>query len=179
MCGHLALADVAGKAGFEPTTTRLTAGSTTAVLLANLVPPRGFEPRTIRLQGDCSTAGAMAANRSAPAALPARSNGCGGAENEKAQRDSWALNRCAVSPAVRQRPRQRRRPNASVSPIRSRAAPEVATEGARGLPVFSRVTALPADPCPGAPFRATLAVVRYKSQAQKSPTQWPGFMSHS
>ena len=40
-----------------------------------------------------------AANRSAPAALPAQSEGCGGAENEKAPINVEALNRCACLPS--------------------------------------------------------------------------------
>lgn len=50
-------------------------------------------------------------------------------------------------------------------------------ERARGLPVFSRVTALPADPCPGAPFRATLAVVRYITSIKKPAQLFTGGLS--
>ena len=39
-------------------------------------------------------------NRSAPAALTAQSEGCGGAENEKAPIDVEALNRCACLPTL-------------------------------------------------------------------------------
>jgi len=38
---------------------------------------------------------ALAINRSAPTALPAQCEGCGGAENEKAPINIEALNRCA------------------------------------------------------------------------------------
>lgn len=39
-------------------------------------------------------------NRSAPAALTAQSEGCGGAENENAPIDVEALNRCACLPTL-------------------------------------------------------------------------------
>lgn len=39
-------------------------------------------------------------NRSAPAALPAQSEGCGGAENKKAPINIEALNRCACLPTL-------------------------------------------------------------------------------
>ena len=39
---------------------------------------------------------ALASDKSAPAALPAQSEGCGGAENGKTPHDSEALNSCAT-----------------------------------------------------------------------------------
>lgn len=39
---------------------------------------------------------ALASDKSAPAALPAQSEGCGGAENGKAPHDGEALNSCAT-----------------------------------------------------------------------------------
>lgn len=59
--GGQALMRMAEKEGFEPSTARLTAGSTTAVLLLNLVPTRGIEPRVIRLQGGCIASNAWRA----------------------------------------------------------------------------------------------------------------------
>ena len=59
--GRISPSELAGKVGLEPTTTRLTAGSTTAVLLANLVPTQGIEPCVVRLQGGCIASNAWRA----------------------------------------------------------------------------------------------------------------------
>ncbi|AMW64515.1 hypothetical protein QIT80_gp55 (endogenous virus) [Pseudomonas phage phiAH14a] len=111
-------------------------------------------------------------NRSAPAALPAQSEGCGGAENKKAPINVEALNRCACLPTLPAKDL----PGVDTQVHRSRcsclAPPWKHSEvRARGLPVFFRSAALPAYQRPGLP-RAALAAGKSTDSSCGCASPW-------